>query len=76
LTTARSLATFGAIVVTGCGGDGEHNIRVASSTDLVDREMLPDALPALAGWSGLTPLFSDEPHTATWAPAAIALADR
>jgi beta-xylosidase len=47
---------------------GGANIRVARSPDLVGWAMLGDALPELASWSGLTPLFEPTPHRATWAP--------
>lgn len=47
---------------------GNANIRVARSADLVEWEMLGDALPILASWSGFTPLFELSPHRATWAP--------
>jgi beta-xylosidase len=56
--------------------DGIKNLQVARSEDLVDWEILQDALPGLASWSGLTPLFSDAPHKATWAPAAAQIDDR
>ena len=47
---------------------GGANIRVARSADLVEWAMLGEALPELASWSGLTPLFGPAPHRATWAP--------
>ncbi len=48
---------------------GSH-IQAARSSDLVTWERLPapGALPELASWSGMTPLFSPNPHSATWAP--------
>jgi beta-xylosidase len=46
-----------------------QNIRYARSPDLVEWEIVGEALPELASWSGLTPLFGSVPHEATWAPA-------
>lgn len=54
---------------------GGQNLRSATSTDLVQWRMLDDPLPELASWSGLTPLFSQTPHEATWAPAAAQIGD-
>jgi beta-xylosidase len=51
------------------------NIRYARSPDLVEWEVVGEALPALASWSGPTPLFSDVAHKATWAPAVAAIGD-
>ena len=52
------------------------NIQVARSDDLVSWERLPDALPELAAWSGLTTLFSTLLHSATWAPDVARIGDR
>ena len=52
------------------------NIQVARSDDLVTWERLPDALPELASWSGLTTLFSTLLHSATWAPDVTQVGDR
>ena len=52
------------------------NIQVARSEDLVSWERLPDALPELAPWSGLTTLFSTLLHSATWAPDVTQIGDR
>jgi beta-xylosidase len=58
-------------------GTGQgSNIQVASSQDLVSWERLPDALPELASWSGLTTLFSTLLHSATWAPDVAQIGDR
>ena len=51
------------------------NIRYARSPDLVTWEIVGEALPALASWSGPTPLFSDVAHKATWAPAVAQVGD-
>jgi beta-xylosidase len=51
------------------------NIRYARSPDLVEWEIVGEALPELATWSGLTPLFGAVPHEATWAPAVAAVGD-
>ena len=51
------------------------NIRYARSPDLVEWVIVGEALPDLASWSGLTPLFSDVPHEATWAPAVAQVGD-
>ncbi len=51
------------------------NIRYARSTDLVEWEIVGEALPELASWSGLTPLFGSSPHEATWAPAVAEVGD-
>ena len=51
------------------------NIRYARSPNLVEWEIVGEALPELASWSGLTPLFSDVPHEATWAPAVAQVGD-
>jgi beta-xylosidase len=51
------------------------NIRYARSTDLVEWEIVGEALPALASWSGPTPLFDDVAHKATWAPAVAQVGD-
>lgn len=56
-------------------GSGSH-IQAARSADLVTWERLPDALAGLASWSGLTPLFKAQPHSATWAPDVTAIGDR
>ncbi|MDQ4036433.1 MAG: glycoside hydrolase family 43 protein [Chloroflexota bacterium] len=56
-------------------GSGSH-IQVARSSDLINWERLPDALPELAPWSGLTPLFRAQPHSATWAPDVQQIDDR
>lgn len=64
--------TYYAYATTG----GGKNLQAATSEDLVEWEMLTDPLPELASWSGLTPLFSDTPHKATWAPAAAQVDDR
>ncbi len=63
--------TYYAYATTG----GGKNLQAATSDDLVEWEMLVDPLPELASWSGLTPLFSDTPHKATWAPAAAQIDD-
>ncbi len=63
--------TYYAYATTG----GGKNLQAATSEDLVEWEMLTDPLPELAAWSGLTPLFSDTPHQATWAPAAAQVDD-
>ncbi len=63
--------TYYAYATTG----GGKNLQAATSEDLVEWEMLTDPLPELAAWSGLTPLFSDTPHQATWAPAAAQVED-
>lgn len=63
--------TYYAYATTG----GGKNLQAATSEDLVEWEMLVDPLPELASWSGLTPLFSDTPHKATWAPAAAQIDD-
>jgi len=55
--------------------EGSH-IQVARSTDLVTWERLSDALPEQASWSGLTPLFRAQPHSATWAPDVTPIGDR
>jgi beta-xylosidase len=47
---------------------GSTNIQLARSENLVDWKMLPDALPDLAAWSGLTTAFTGAPQRATWAP--------
>jgi beta-xylosidase len=52
------------------------NLQVARSEDLVTWERLPDALPELASWSGLTTLFSTLLHSATWAPDVAQVGDR
>ena len=52
------------------------NIRFARSSDLVQWEIVGEALPELAAWSGLTPLFGNVPHKATWAPAVAEVGDR
>lgn len=52
------------------------NIQVARSTDLVTWEELPDALPELAAWSGLTTLFQPLLHSATWAPDVTQIGER
>jgi beta-xylosidase len=64
--------TYYAYATTG----GGKNLQASMSEDLVEWEMLVDPLPELASWSGLTPLFSDAPHKATWAPAAAQMDDR
>jgi beta-xylosidase len=51
------------------------NIRYARSADLVEWEIVGEALPALASWSGPTPLFDDVAHKATWAPAVAQVGD-
>jgi beta-xylosidase len=56
-------------------GSGSH-IQVARSADLVEWERLPSALPELASWSGLTPLFRATPHSATWAPDVTQIGER
>ncbi|MBA2253951.1 MAG: family 43 glycosylhydrolase [Chloroflexi bacterium] len=58
--------TYYAYATTGSG----KNLQSATSKDLVSWTLLDDPLPKLASWSGLTPLFSETPHMATWAPAA------
>jgi beta-xylosidase len=67
----RADDTYYAYSTAGAGA----NIRFARSPDLVEWEILGDALPELASWSGLTPLFSSTPHPATWAPAVVELGD-
>ena len=58
-------------------GTGQgSNIQVARSTDLVTWEELPDALPELASWSGLTTLLRPLLHAATWAPEVTPIGDR
>lgn len=52
------------------------NIQAARSNDLVTWEELPDALPELAPWSGLTTLFQPLLHSATWAPDVTQIGDR
>lgn len=58
------------------GSGRGSNIQVARSTDLVSWEALPDALPELASWSGLTTLFQTLLHSATWAPDVTRIGDR
>lgn len=57
-------------------GSGSH-IQAAHSSDLVTWERLPapGALPELASWSGMTPLFGPNPHSATWAPDVTQIGD-
>ena len=50
-------ATNNRLAASGSG----NNIQIASSADLVNWERLPDALPELAAWSGMTPLFRAQP---------------
>lgn len=58
-------------------GTGQgSNIQVARSEDLVTWERLPDALPELASWSGLTTLLQRLLHAATWAPDVTRVGDR
>jgi beta-xylosidase len=58
-------------------GSGQgSNIQVARSSDLVEWESLPDALPELASWSGLTTLFQRLLHAATWAPDVTQIGER
>ncbi len=64
--------TYYAYATTG----GGKNLQASMSEDLVEWEMLVDPLPQLASWSGPTPLFSETPHKATWAPAAAQIDDR
>lgn len=63
--------TFYAYATTG----GGKNLQAARSDNLVNWTTMPDPLPELASWSGLTPLFSAVPHEATWAPAAAQIED-
>lgn len=58
-------------------GSGSH-IQAARSSDLVTWERLPapGVLPELASWSGMTPLFGPNPHSATWAPDVTQIGDR
>jgi len=58
-------------------GSGSH-IQAARSSDLVTWERLPapGVLPELPAWSGMTPLFGPNPHSATWAPDVTQIGDR
>jgi beta-xylosidase len=55
---------------------GETNIQAARSDDLIHWTMLPDALPDLPSWSGLTTAFSDTAQRATWAPEVARIGER
>jgi beta-xylosidase len=70
--TFYAYATNNYLPVTGAGS----LIQVARSEDLVSWERLPSALPEHASWSGLTPLFTAQPHAATWAPDVTQIGDR
>lgn len=70
--------TFYAFATTNhlpASGSGSH-VQAAKSMDLVTWERLPDALEGLASWSGLSPLFGPQPHSATWAPDVTPIGDR
>ncbi|MGI8703083.1 MAG: glycoside hydrolase family 43 protein [Candidatus Limnocylindrales bacterium] len=70
--------TFYAYATTnaGPGVPNSRNFQAARSTDLIEWEVLEDAMPELPSWSGLTPLFGIDPHEATWAPDVSLIGDR